>query len=134
MYVHINHGKLLFMNDIMYNYIYVCISCLLESLGVCTVCISSLLRVQVFRDNREAQFGRWQLGEATKHAAGKVTGTVENVMNARVPNLLNGLNSKSFHPHYCYRWAECRPHTYVHGQHIVHCVLCVVLIHIVCEW
>ena len=95
---------------------------------MCTVCISSLLRVQVFRDNREAQFGRWQLGEATKHAAGKVTGTVEDVMNARVPNLLNELNSKSFHPHYCYRWAECRPHTYIRTYMVgILCIVCCVL-------
>ena len=95
---------------------------------MCTVFISSLLRVQVSRDNREAQFGRWQLGEATEHAAGKVTGTVEDIrMNARVPRLLNELNSKSFFPHCCYRWAGAGCiHIYCTYMVGILCIVCCV--------
>ena len=51
----------------MYNYVLrMCVS----QYPLC-VCISSLLCVQVSGNNREAQLGRWHLGETPKHAAGE---------------------------------------------------------------
>lgn len=43
--------------------------------------IASLLCVQVSGDNREAEPGGWQLGEAAQHASGE-TGSTADLKNA----------------------------------------------------